>query len=503
MNTVLNQVRVSSSPQENDDDMDIQSPIYVSYYLENINKVNSPTLVQKQMKYEDFEYTMVNCSKDGTSTKNNVWGASSKILAGSDAHITDELDEEDEWEMVKSAQKNDQSAVERTEEGLYRSVVYSTITQKPVCMALPKSISFDDFLNTPNLTRDMIYINEIIEGTMINLFFDVHSQRWILCTKNRVGADHFFYRTDYTPPNIHHNYKYQYTFYEMFMEAIGGHYSDDLNTSPIIKDLPKNCCYNFVLQHPMNHIVLPIIKPAIYLVQVYEIIENIVLSIPVSIYQSWECFQGSISFPCFFPKQYLLDPTVDNVYVKLEEIRQQYVTNVNTDTPPMVLNFMGWMIHNTTNGDRASLRCPIYEQLKLYRGNHPNLQYHYLVLEQDKSLSDFLKFFPNYTNLFSYFNHLYSHFITMVHYYYVAYYVKKEQIIIPQKYAAIVFKLHHQIYLPSLNQISEMGEVLHPRIVTIEVVREYTQNMNTKVLYYYLNYDRIHDTPNIVGADAV
>jgi hypothetical protein len=478
-----------------EDDMDSDSPIYVSYYLENMDMLTSPTLRQKKIKYDDEYYILVNSQ----SVPSNI------LESIKNPPVTDESDEED-WEMIEEGKQNSKSTISQSnvpssfkmEESIYRSVIYSTNTEKPICMSLPKSIPFDDFLNTPNLTKDMIYINEIVEGTMITMFYNVDTERWVLATKNRIGANYFFYRTDYTYLSLmetNQESKYQYTFYEMVMEALGANYTEDINRLPFMNGLPKNCCYHFVLQHPMNHIVFPVVRPNLVLVKVYEIIENIALAIPFSIYQSWECFQSDSPtfFPCSFPKQYLLDPTIDNIYVKLEEIREQYHHRKIEPNQilPQTVDSMGWMIHNIMNGDRSSIRCPEYEYLKGLRGNHSNFHYQYLELEKTRKTVEYLNYFPNYGPLFVSFSQIQYHFITMVHYYYMEYYVRKTKVDIPKKYAPIVFKLHHDVYLPSLNRIEEDGEIARPVRITIEVAMEYIRNMNPAQSFYYLNYDQL------------
>jgi hypothetical protein len=432
-------------------------PTYISYYLEDLDKFSNGTQYKiKTFEYNDAAYTMINSVKS----------------------MKKELEEGEEVEPTPF----DDSFI-------YRSVVYSQETQKPLSMAIPRSIPFDDFVATTGLTNDNVYIDEIVEGTMIQLFFDPLTQKWNIATKNKVGGDHFFYKTDYTEYNknmsdAYSTMKKQYTFYEMFMEALGAKWSDDINDLDFIQDFPVSCCYHFVLQHPMNFIVEPISMPKVYLVQVYEIIQNIALAIPISTFQSWECFR---SFPCFFPDRFLLDPTVD-VYAKLEEIRE----SVKQESKRPYL--MGWMVKNTATGDRCSIRCPQYEMLKSTRGNHPNIHYHFLCLQQEFKVVTFLQNFPGYSPLFVFFNQIYWDFISHLHKHYVSYYVKKEGVRIPKKYFPLVYRLHHEIYLPSLNQTDTYGKPIPPKIVNVYAVQRYVMQMNPGQLFYYMN--RPDEEPN-------
>jgi hypothetical protein len=234
--------------------------------------------------------------------------------------------------------------------------------------------------------------------------------------------------------------------------------------------------------------VLPIIQPNVYLVQVYEMIQNIALAIPISIFQSWKWFQGS---RICFPTRFELDPTIDNIYVKLEEIRQLY-TNTN-DSENSLHYSIGWMVRNLENGDRCSIRNPRYEFLKKIRGNHSNMQYQFLCLQKENKVVEFIHYFPNYTHLFNYFNKLYWDFVQDVHREYIEKYVKKTGGLYSKKYSIILYKLHHEIYLPSLNQVSENGISIAPTIINKMVVHSYMMNMNISELFYYMNYDEIHN----------
>jgi hypothetical protein len=307
----------------------------------------------------------------------------------------------------------------------------------------------------------------------------------VISTKGRIGGDYFFLRTDYSSPSFPMAGKNQYTFYEMFVEALGGDYRDDLNELECIRHLPITCCYSFVLQHPMNHLVVPIVIPRVYLVQVYELIQNIALSHPISSVRFWDCF---LNTAICFPNTFEIDPTIDDIYVKMEEIRQEYSLS-----PPSIYAkdpyYMGLMIHNTKNGDRCSIRCPGYEFLKSMRGNHPNMQYQFLELQREKSTFVFLQHFPRYTPLFTHFNKLYWDFVFELHRAYLSYYVQKTGQRVPKKYFSLIYRLHHEIYLPSLNRASEEeGGQSIPTIINRERVQEYVFQMNPKQLYYYMNF---------------
>ena len=140
--------------------------------------------------------------------------------------------------------------------GIYRSIVMDD--DKLLSFSLPKSIKYDEFKITNNLDDPNLLVTEIIEGTMINMFYN--GEEWNISTKSAIGGDYFYYRNGYDNKSTKEN---QLTFKKMFMECL----REDVNTdlSFFSKNLSTNCCYSFVMQHPDNHIVLNNIEPKLVL----------------------------------------------------------------------------------------------------------------------------------------------------------------------------------------------------------------------------------------------
>lgn len=140
--------------------------------------------------------------------------------------------------------------------GLLRSVIVSS--NKIVSFSPPKSLSPDNFMRNYPLITDNIIAEEFIEGTMINVFFDPTygaTGCWQIATRNTVGAEVTFYKWS------------NKTFNQMFMDAC-------IFNKFNIQTLNPRYCYSFVLQHPENRIVVPFKNPDLYLVAVYEIVQN-------------------------------------------------------------------------------------------------------------------------------------------------------------------------------------------------------------------------------------
>jgi hypothetical protein len=347
----------------------------------------------------------------------------------------------------------------------YRSVIVSSPENKVVSFSPPKSIEMNKFIEKNPTIDEKIYANEAIEGTMMNLFYDNRSQLWEIATKGAVGGTYFYYRNEYddstkTPPK---------TFYRMFLEALSASDSQELNDLEIIRELPTCYSYSFVLQHPENHIVLEITKPKLYLVALYDVSEtNSVKWIPQQYYEKWDIFHklvGIIEFP---------KPYIGNTYDLIEKENCSIQNNFKS---------LGIMFMNTATGERALMENPNYKYMKSLRGNNPNLQYQYLCLRRTHKVKEFLHFFPQYNNLFHKFFEDYNNFVTNVHLSYLTYYVQKQEIQISKKFFPHIYKIHHNLYLPSV----QAGT---PLIIRRKVVLEYFDAMEPREMLYHLNYDK-------------
>ena len=339
---------------------------------------------------------------------------------------------------------------------LYRSIVLDAETNQLVCFSPPNSIEIDTFIKKyPDLKNDEFYVNEIMEGIMINLFYDVRRETWEIATRGSVSGNYWYYKTRFVLDENDNTLKKdgldkeyeEKTFRKMFIEALRGDDNQDINDNPIINQLPKNHTYSFVLQHPDNHIVLNICEPHLFLVGVFQTYtseffasvpspteKSIVDIIPPTEYEKWGCFSGGIiEFPITHRFTYDDIKTIDN--------------NSNIFTKEYTI---GFMITNLKTNERTTITNPAYENLKKLRGNNPNLQYHYLCLMRAGQDKKFLEFFPRYTKLFSQFQRQYHDLITHVHKSYFSYYVKKERTAIAKKYFIHASRIHYEIFLPNL-----------------------------------------------------
>ena len=77
--------------------------------------------------------------------------------------------------------------------GLLRSVVF--LNNRLISFSPPKSYNYYDFMNKypiPNSANNCI-VEEFVEGTMINVFYNNISKTWEIATRNNIGANNYFY----------------------------------------------------------------------------------------------------------------------------------------------------------------------------------------------------------------------------------------------------------------------------------------------------------------------
>jgi len=373
---------------------------------------------------------------------------------------------------------------------LYRSVIFSTkdstvkeLGRRHIHSFSPtKSVAWEDFQKKHGLTyaRDKFIITEIIEGTMLNLWYDFEADKWEIATKNAVGGNYYYYKSFFkarTP-----------TFREMFLEAL----------LPMkIEFFNPNYIYSFVLQHPYNHLVLPVTEPAVYLVSVYERIFHEGTQVSDSIkqicqteYQEWHSLNEyeKIRYP----------PILNNSTGAATSINElwDFIKNHEHTT-------MGVMITEKATSKRTKLENPKYAEYKELRGNHPNIKYRFyeLLLKRNQNNNEdmryFLYCFPMYQLLFDMFYLEFTAFVKETHKYYVETHIKKNRdLVVPRHYLYHINKLHYTIYLPSLFASKEIDNSFVVKqkkrtIITFPVVYEYFTSLSPSTIMLSLKYKNI------------
>ena len=147
------------------------------------------------------------------------------------------------------------------------------------------------------------------------------------------------------------------------------------------------------------------------------------------------------------------------------------------------------MVTQLETGFRTSFINAKYAEVKILRGNNPNLHYQYLVLRKINKVAAFERYFPQYKTYFDRFETHFMAFATRIHQLYINVHVLKITTLAEltdKKDKYHVEKLHYERYLPMVkasknasNESKDLKE-LKPKI-TRKIVIEYLDSENVMV----------------------
>jgi hypothetical protein len=313
--------------------------------------------------------------------------------------------------------------------GLYRSVILNS-DEDVVSFSPPKSISYGEFSKR---NVDNLIVQELVEGTMINVFFD---NEWQVATRNTIDKSSKFSK--------------------MFFEAAQ-------ENGLVLDKLETNLCYSFVLQHPNNVIVGLIKTPQLYLIAMYSIDKSTNVVTSHDIYD--------VEMTCFFNATTVKLPQKYE-WAGYESLIDYYCsTNLQFYKP-------GVVILNTETGERTKIRNTVYEQIKRLKGGRAKLQYQYFCLRQKNQMDDFLKSYPENSQAFLTFEDELHEFTCTLYKNYASHYVKKEAKEIPPVFKAHMYNIH-KIYKGQLKD--------QKKYVTREVVVNYVNEMTPSSQMYTMS----------------
>jgi hypothetical protein len=328
--------------------------------------------------------------------------------------------------------------------GLYRSLIVDN-NGHIVCYSPPKSLEYEYF------NKDIVncYIEEFVEGTMVNIFFNTIIDDWDLTTRTTLGAKSKF--------NMESNKTFRY----MFLSAM-----NHMNIE--FTDFDKNFCYSFVLQHPENKLVIPIKNPKIILVDIFKCNKFQVFPI------SRKMFHTQIHL--FIKNKNIIKPIVFTEYQmdsSLTVVLQKMIQNKD-------YTIMGYYVHNN-NFERTKIRNPNYEHVRHLKGNSPKIQYQYYNLRQLNKVKDYLKYFPEMKKDFALLRNDLHKYTTNLYRNYSNCYINKVKPLREYQYEYKTHMFHlHNIYLDELKNDG--------KYVNFNVVKNYINNMEPARLMHVINF---------------
>jgi len=348
----------------------------------------------------------------------------------------------------------------------YRSVVFSSPENKLLSFSPAKSVRYEKFKDDYYDVMEEIVVNEMIEGVMINLFYDERIESWEIATKSKICGKY----NKYSDLNTNKS-----TFRNMFFDVFRESDTKNINNITSLKLLSKKYSYSFVMRHPDMSGFIPLFSyPQIFLVAVYQIYSSIVEYISPNEYENWEIFKN-VNNIIQFPRKYENFRQYNDIFDNCNGIY-----NISK-------NIKGIMITNTLSGERTKIISDSYRNNKEIIP--ANLQYQYFCLNRIFFLSktsdkNWIKTCPLFKKQFLQMNENMEEFIKKIYESYLSFYVFKNNMEISEKYYSHIYKIHHGIYLPSLKK-----KPCERIKITRNIIKNYFYNMEPRELFFIYNLE--------------
>lgn len=246
----------------------------------------------------------------------------------------------------------------------YRGVIVEKDTNRPVCYTFEKMhrhFPEDWSLESCSITTSY-------DGSQIKIFY--YNEDWVVSTTRRIDASKSYFFSNKS-------------FMELWKES---------STCLDFDKLNQNFCYSFVLSHPENRIVAKHSNPFITHVLTRDMTTFNLVSEDIGV------------------------PRPETV---LFENKNEIWKSI-TALPYYQEGFV------VKNGDCfIKLENSKYHEVKELRGNSSSLLFHYFKLKKDKQIRKFLKYYPEYSETFRYFESCFDNLCTLVYSEYVLLRIRK------------------------------------------------------------------------------
>ncbi len=341
---------------------------------------------------------------------------------------------------------------------LYSSVIFSKSKQL-LSFFPPKNAKLIDMIDY----KYPINAEELIDGTMINLYWDPFIDDWDITTKDSIGG--------YDIGLCNKNFR------TMFLESLSSQFDISKIPETSLNGLPFVFC--FIIQHKENRIVSRIKEHSVYLIHIYEIdntsssSHSIVNTIHLNDRYSHESNKTWVQLMqelnIKLPKTIIQNKSCDKSTIN--NLIDVYSSNI---TP---YNIKGILIKQ--NASIFLIKHPLYELLKQLRCNYENKLHQYLSLKKEKKINIYLNYFYEDNKLFRRYKKLYETFIYKLHNHYIKCYILHKCPLkdIPDQFKHLLFELH-EVYKHTKTKI------------TLKFVKQYFNLLHTKKQIYYLDYTK-------------
>ena len=255
----------------------------------------------------------------------------------------------------------------------FRSVIWDTVANIPVCVAPFKGIDFSTTTTTTTTTSTAVpanLIQDFVEGTMIQVYRTTEDNTIHLSTRTKLGAKTHFYS--------HRNFDElvydtpQWPMLQYILPPVSS------TAGPV---------YSFastVLQHPQHRIVANIKEPRLYITSI-GIVKN---DGSVEIHENPELWS---------PVAAALAP--DTIVASSMNITDESAAALlSQQISQRGWEWQGLVFKNTSTLQRWRLRSPVYTPVRDLRGAEADSYTRFLRLRHSNQLNNYIAYFPEEQN---------------------------------------------------------------------------------------------------------
>lgn len=342
----------------------------------------------------------------------------------------------------------------------FRSVVWNTITNRPVSIAPPKATSTEfPFTSFKEVSDAGVICQELLDGFMINCFRVTGDESLHITSRSKLDAAGKFYS--------------QQSFRELFMEAYMNttdcpHYSETViqdNSRDIAQpDSSKNeiaSFYSFLVQHTKHRIVKPLEKNRVYLIHrgvVYDDGQVVFEDSPEKVKERDNI--QTIQLGSVKPKgSYAQVAAKGAVEVEGENEIQKWIKNQMYERD---WTFQG-LVFKDVQGNRWRFRSEKYGAVKALRGNTATQHERFAQLYTQNLVLKYLEYYPEDTVFMTVHMMCMDTIIKQLYFSYVDLHITKTKKVeeIDKMYLPHLYSIHG-IYLSQLrpnNKKVDMNEI--------------------------------------------
>jgi len=282
----------------------------------------------------------------------------------------------------------------------FRSVVWDTITNRPVCVAPPKAAAETcPFFKEEDRENASIVCQELLDGVMINIFKRAGDETLHITSRSKLDAAGRFYSSK--------------SFRHLFMEAYTGWIvkpEESLDwliqqeaqhiAPPDESKGEKAVCYSFLVQHTEHRIVKEITQHAVYLIHKGVLYEDGTMQIKDQLTEA-DLPCNTVSLPSTLEVRGDLNTWLE------EEMRQRS------------WNFQGIVLKDQ-EGNRWRWRSEKYKAVKSLRGNSPELMDRFVQLYLQNVTPMYLDYYPEDAISFSFYTEFMHQVVKIMYESYIA-----------------------------------------------------------------------------------